>query len=91
LRCRPEGKTVFVNLEEIRLEPNDDAPGTESDRAAIEIGDGGGTVILYTKENGSQGYNYVGGRITARSGGGTCRIYVYAHNGVYKKVTVTVK
>ena len=30
------------------------------------------------------------GKITAK-GKGTCYVYAYAHNGIYKKVKVTVK
>jgi uncharacterized protein YjdB len=31
-----------------------------------------------------------GGKITAK-GTGTCYVYVFAHNGVYKQIKVTVK
>ena len=46
-----KGDTVTVNLNGVRLTPNDDAPGYYSDRAAIEIGDSGGTVILRATYN----------------------------------------
>ena len=52
LRIDPkEGDVVTVKLNGVKLTPNDDAPGYYSDRAAIEIGDRGGTVILSATYN----------------------------------------
>ena len=48
----PKGEKIVVYLDGVRLTPNDDAPGIASDRAAIEIGDSGGEVVLFINENG---------------------------------------
>ncbi len=47
----PATETVVVYLQDIHLAPDDTAPGISSHRPAMQIGDSGGTVILYSQSD----------------------------------------